>query len=726
VGIKDFGKKVLKIILIIWAFFFTIGLINNIIEHIFDSFDEQNTDYNLVADGFTIEAYDVTLDVGLDNKVDVTETITTNFTSCYKHGIYKFTPLWALYTGKDGKTIKRKSKVIDYRAIGDNYTLDTVKKKARIKIGSASEYVGCNLKTYTIKYTYDMGKDPYKNFDEFIFHAYGDYWGTEIKNATINVNMPKSIEGYNVNFFMNKHRGIEVTNLVDYTINGNKLSAKFNQDKYYKYQFDEHCSDKYYANDEYCSINDFESWKIKANTLKKTLTVDIELPEGYFVGGSWNYGFGSLLLCMVVFILTAWTIIKWYKYGKDFAKRVETVEFYPPDDLNAAEIGYVFNKNQTSKKLTIGLICQLASKGYIKIDELKDKKKNIKITNLIPKPNEPLEFEKTLPARVIEVRKLKDINDTLSRSEKTMMNYLFKKKDIKTLKSNFDKFSEVKDNLVNMGFIEIISDNEKDRYKDIDAKKQKYEESLVSYNLEKKEYEKDISKLKPLSKLEQIVYDRLFESKDEVILSEHKTFYRTFGEVESELNNSFKDKVHDALATHQIIGAVIRNIFIAIFSFAAYSLVEDLDPKWSIIYYLAFACIFINLLFIFIMKRKTEYGEIITARVKGFRHFLMTAEKPQLESIVAENAYYFYNILPYTYVLGVSKKWVRKFENIPMPEMDMGDFDYSRDSSYYSIYDNVYYPQPTYSSSSSGCSSCGGGCSSCGGGCSSCGGGGSW
>ena len=129
------------------------------------------------------------------------------------------------------------------------------------------------------------------------------------------------------------------------------------------------------------------------------------------------------------------------------------------------------------------------------------------------------------------------------------------------------------------------------------------------------------------------------------------------------------------------------------------------------------------------MKRKTVYGELITARVKGFRHFLATAEKPKLEALVAENPNYFYNILPYTYAMNISKKWIRKFENIPMPEMDMGTFNYSSDYSYYSLYNDVYYPEPVHtssSSSSSGCSSCGGGCSSCGGGCSSCGGGGSW
>lgn len=127
------------------------------------------------------------------------------------------------------------------------------------------------------------------------------------------------------------------------------------------------------------------------------------------------------------------------------------------------------------------------------------------------------------------------------------------------------------------------------------------------------------------------------------------------------------------------------------------------------------------------MGRKTQYGEKIKSQVAGFRKFLVKVEKDKLETLVMENPSYFYDILPYTYVLNISKKWIKKFENIPVPEMDMGNFDYGSDSSYSDLTSDIYKAAPSSSSgSSSGCSSCGGGCSSCGGGCSSCGGGGSW
>lgn len=712
----------------VFAFFFygyiaimIIGAIIGGLEELFGDPDE----HTRLADGFTIEKYNVVLDVKEDNKIDVTENLTVNFTNEYKKGIFKFTPLWLKYTGKDGNTIKRKANISNYRAVGDPYSLDTVKRKARIKIGSANEYVGVGEKTYIIKYTYDMGKDPFKNFDELIFHAYGDYLGTEIKNASIQVNMPKSIEGYKVNFFKDKYRKNNVNDVVDYTINGNTLYASYNADKDYKTQLAKYCDDPYHQNEDGTCDDNY-----MYQPLMKSLTVDIELPDGYFVGGSWNYGWGSFIISMIILLLTAWTIYKWIKFGKDHAKKAQTVEFYPPDNLSAAEVGYVFNKRKVNKKLTISLIVQLASKGYIKIDDLKDKDKNIQITNLVMRrPKEPNAFENVLPQRSIVVKKLKDIDDNLSRSETTMMVHLFKNGDTKVLESNIDKFLEVKDKLVNSGYIEILDDNEKERYASVEEKKSMYNQLVKQYNIDMEKYTDEISKLPALTRMERIVYDRLFESKDEFILSEHKTLYKAFNEIESELKSSFKDKVHDKQASKQIVGSIIRNIIILILNIISYRYVEDLDPSWGILYSMSFICIFVNLFFTIFMKRKTEYGELITARVKGFRHFLITAEKPRLEALVAENPNYFYNILPYTYVMNVSKKWIKKFENISIPEIDMGTFNYGSDSSYYSLYSDVYYPEPVHtssSSSSSGCSSCGGGCSSCGGGCSSCGGGGSW
>lgn len=701
--------------------FMIIGAIFSGIVSIFDDSDDENMH---LADGFDISAYNVILDVNEDNTIEVTENLTVNFTSSFKHGIYKFTPQWLEYTGKNGETIKRKSTVKNYRAEGDPYTIDTVKKKARIKIGSADEYVDVGEKTYVIKYTYDMGKDPYKGFDELIFHAYGDYWGTEIKNASIQVNMPKNINDATVNFFMDKYRETNANEFVDYYVSGNSIYASFNQEKYLEYQRKDYCSYEF-GLDEYgnCEMPEYME-----NELVRSLTIDVELPEGYFVGGSWNYGWGSFIICLITFAITIWNFIRWKKFGKDFPAKSETVEFYPPENYSSAEIGYIYGR-QTNKKLTISLIVQLASKGYIKIDEIeKNKKKEIQITNLMIRPVEQLSFDDLVPDRVIKVKKLKLADPTiLDKSELTMMTYLFKKGDEKELKTNLEKFLKVRDSLVQKGFIEIVSDNEESRFEELNKRKEEYEASKKQYEIDKVNYNNKIGKMPSLTNLELIVYNRLFEKDNEIILSKHKTFYKAFDDVEKQLKGSLKDLIDDKTATKKMIQSIFISIAVLFLYLISYCLVEDMDPSWKIIYWMSFACIFINVYFTIIMKRKTKYGETIIAKVKGFKNFLETAEKEKLEALVLENPNYFYNILPYTYVLNISKKWMEKFENIHIPEMDMGTYDFNSFNSFNNLYNDVYHPEPRSSSSSSrGCSSCGGGCSSCGGGCSSCGGGGSW
>ena len=73
------------------------------------------------------------------------------------------------------------------------------------------------------------------------------------------------------------------------------------------------------------------------------------------------------------------------------------------------------------------------------------------------------------------------------------------------------------------------------------------------------------------------------------------------------------------------------------------------------------------LLFGLRFKKRTAYGNEMLGRIRGFRYFLEMAEKPQLEALVQENPSYFYDILPYTYVLGLSEKWISRFDGIAVP-----------------------------------------------------------
>ncbi len=98
------------------------------------------------------------------------------------------------------------------------------------------------------------------------------------------------------------------------------------------------------------------------------------------------------------------------------------------------------------------------------------------------------------------------------------------------------------------------------------------------------------------------------------------------------------------------------------------------DTIYSTMYFVGIICIIIVLKFFMkIMPKRTPYGNEMLGKIKGFKRFLEIAEKEQLEALVNENPKYFYNILPYTYALGVSDVWMSQFETIALQAPDWYD-----------------------------------------------------
>ena len=64
------------------------------------------------------------------------------------------------------------------------------------------------------------------------------------------------------------------------------------------------------------------------------------------------------------------------------------------------------------------------------------------------------------------------------------------------------------------------------------------------------------------------------------------------------------------------------------------------------------------------MRKRTETGNSWYGRLLGFKNFIDKAEKDRILTLVEQNPSYFYNVLPYAYVLGVTDKWAKNFEHI--------------------------------------------------------------
>lgn len=75
--------------------------------------------------------------------------------------------------------------------------------------------------------------------------------------------------------------------------------------------------------------------------------------------------------------------------------------------------------------------------------------------------------------------------------------------------------------------------------------------------------------------------------------------------------------------------------------------------------------------------KRSEIGNRWLGQILGLKQFIIEAEQDKLEMLVEEDPSYFYHILPYAYVLGISDTWSKKFEKINISSPD-----------WYSSYDN--------------------------------------
>ena len=65
-----------------------------------------------------------------------------------------------------------------------------------------------------------------------------------------------------------------------------------------------------------------------------------------------------------------------------------------------------------------------------------------------------------------------------------------------------------------------------------------------------------------------------------------------------------------------------------------------------------------------ITPKYNQAGAICKGRVLGFKNYIAMCEVSQIKMFVQENPNYYFDVLPYAYVFGLSKEWMNKFKDI--------------------------------------------------------------
>ena len=347
----------------------------------------------------------------------------------------------------------------------------------------------------------------------------------------------------------------------------------------------------------------------------EALTVRCELENGYFVNAKLNVNPTTYLMFAIPLISLIIAGILWFLKGRDETP-VETVEFYPPEGFNSLEIGYLY-KGKADKKDVTSLLVYLANKGYIKISEIEEHALFSKSTSF-------------------KITKLKDYDGTNS-NERIFMEGLFLLKDEVTKEDLQNRFYTTMNEI-------LRNTNNKENKNQI---------------FEKNTY------IKPLMIILMIV----------TIIATVAAPTLEYGNISTLVFTLFLCGFYLMFYLAGIfaipsLGVKIFWIgFTFIHSFMFFQGLPIATAMKNDVTFLVGVLIgiisLIGLIAIFkIIPKRTKYGTEILGKIKGFKNFLETAEKERLEALVMEHPTYFYDILPYTYVLGISDKWIKKFESI--------------------------------------------------------------
>ena len=532
------------------------------------------------ANGYTIKAYDVKMVVNEDNTFDITETIITDFTQS-KHGIYRKIPTKNTVNRVDGTSSKNRAKITNIK-VNEKFSTTTENGYKVIKIGDANKTL-TGEHTYVISYTYDIGKDKLKDADELYYNLIGTEWDTTINYLTFTIQMPKKFDKEKLGFSAGTY-GSTNSSSVEYIVDDNRIEG-------------------------------FYTGFLRQG---EGLTVRLTLPEGYFVRGSGNadgYVIGVIIVSIIFVVISA---ILWKIYGRD-NKVVETVEFYPPEGMNSAELSFLYNGNVDDKGI-ISLLIYLANKGYLKIEDLGTKS-----------------FSYGNNFRITKLKEYAGNNE----NERIFFNGLFKRKNSVTNEDLYDRF-----------------------YTTIDKIKRR----INSKENKKKIFEPSSTKNIVWLVLMCIVIFILITVKPVI----------EYGDPESMIFALLFPGIGFGFALGMILGKTkvfekVFGLFWGIFfggvpwALMVLPILID-EPKYFALYAIGLICVAIIIFFIKIMPKRTPYGNEVLGKIKGFKRFLEVAEKEQLEELVSQNPQYFYYILPYTYALGVSDKWVKQFETIAIQE----------------------------------------------------------
>ncbi len=359
------------------------------------------------------------------------------------------------------------------------------------------------------------------------------------------------------------------------------------------------------------------------------LSVYIKFNNNYFKGTTDNFNYFNFLSLIFPVISLIMMSIFFIRYGKGNKLKIVRKKDIP-NNFDSAEIGYLYKGKLEEKDLTTVLL-YLANEGYLRIVEHDDGYK-------LGKENS-FRFEK-----------LKDY-DRNNAAQELIFNELFRNRDVANLSDieyHFaDTFKEAKNML-----------NNEDNHKKL--------------------FFKNLDTIKLISLIT-------------ILLS-----------VLSVYLNPLHIFTNNYLFVLPLIGLIVLGLYIIYISNASGIMKFIIGGALLIgVSYVSVTAIMIQLKLLIIfaiglaliliicglytrLSERTKFGNKVLSETYGLKYYLETLSKQELEQNISDNNNYFYEMIPYAYVLDSIDIWMKKGRNIitnppswyiPSTEFNMNNFE---------------------------------------------------
>lgn len=356
------------------------------------------------------------------------------------------------------------------------------------------------------------------------------------------------------------------------------------------------------------------------------ITLWAPLPQGYWKGAKTADPQKPMILFGITTAMFLFALVKLIRNRR--RRPLMVIEYNAPDNISSAEVGYIIDNTADVSDLT-SLIVWWASKGYLKIQE------NV--------TEEKVLFFKNKETRITLI-KLCDLPETAPAYQRNFWDVFFDKSDTCCINDLGDRHASINSALVAL------------------QKSFTGARKLIEFN----------TGLFILVLLFVLCGAATFAMSSSVM-----PFYSEMtglGLVWSiamiiiyvkRINQTKKD-----LAITKSKKMLYFTGVAAVFAFFTIGMIGLYEPCNMLLPLSAIIAIFVEavvlVFFISAVISDTDYRMSQMSLLLGFKEFIRCSELPMLKAMVDENPNYFYDVLPYAMVFGLSDKWQEQFKTLEL------------------------------------------------------------